>query len=519
VTRAGRSAAAAALLALTAWMVSIAWWGGGVRAGWQFEEDYELIEIRQALDAGRGWVATAAHYAVDVERRARIYYLPRVASAAAFGDRIEGYRWSLLLVGIATAALFCAALRLRRFEWTEACLLTMLMFGGVPMTVWWRMGTTENLGMFFLSAALYAGLRSCEPRANEAGWKIASAACAAAASLSKESFLAVLPAFMWIQLWHRSRAKGVSIRSAAASDLSGLTALTALAAVQLWLIFNWTGSVIGGYVGVEGLSLTRLTAAGKDWVIGGYPGLFAALLALALVGRRADRASRSGPPRAAGTGEWPQTLTAAALITAPLLVLFQKTGMGHYYMLPAKLAHVVLLAAALRSVAGTGSALRKRIAVVLLAAQAVLVTEGSWRASAEFLDRSKVVGTMIGTVRNSSAPEDRILVVADAARQMEWSRASKIYLEHLAERTSVFLFPIIRPRLSDFEKFLILEHQHRAVKIFEGKIGPVPDIRMIVCLPQTEVWFLIFSKPWFRKELYNRTTSGNLTFYTRKDRL
>ncbi len=517
MTRAGRSGAAVALLALAAWMGAIAWWGGGVRAGWQFEEDYELIEIRQALDAGRGWAATAAHYAVDVERRARIYYLPRVASAAAFGDRIGGYRWSLLLVGIAAAALFCAAIRLRRFGWTESCLLTMLMFGGVPMTVWWRMGTTENLGMFFLSAALYAGLRSCEPRANETGWKITSAACAAAASLSKESFLVVLPALVWIQLWHRSRGKGVSIRSAAASDLPGIAALAALAAVQFWLIFNWTGSVIGGYVGVEGLSLTRLAATGKDWVIGGYPGLFAALIALAFVGP--GRAARSGAPRAAGPGEWPQALTAAVLITAPLLVLFQKTGMGHYYMLPAKLAHVILLAAALKSVAGTGSVLRKRIAVVLLAAQAVLATGDSWRASAEFLDRSKVVETMIGTVRNSSAPEDRILVVVDAARQMEWSRASKIYLGHLVERTSVFLFPIIRPRLSAFEKFLIYEHQHRAGKILEGKIGPVPDTRMIVCLPQTEVWFLIFSKPWFQRELYNRTTSGNLTFYTRKDRL
>jgi hypothetical protein len=519
MTRAGRIGTTAALLTLAAWVGAIAWCGGAVKAGWQFEEDYELIEIRQALDSGRGMIGTAVHYAAEVERRARIYYLPRVLQAAAFGDRIEGYRWSFVLLGMTAMFLFFGAMRLWRLGRIEALLLTLLMFAGPPMTVWWRMGTTENLGMFFLSAALYAGFRSSGSAARSGSWKALYVLCAACASLSKESFLVILPAMVWVQLWHEAEQTGGSIRSAAARNLAVIAVLAALAAVQLGLILGWTGSVIGGYVGVEGLSAAKLLRAGKDWVAGGYPWLLAALMGLMLIDRVYISMSRSvsGPvPGLVSRSGWPQALVSVALIITPLLILFQKTGMGHYYVLPAKLAHVILLITALRLVAMSRTRSLKWIAILLLMTQVTVATVSSWQASRDFLDRSLSVQALIETVRDSGPPEDRVLVVADAARHIEWSRASKIYLEHLAGRTSVFLYPIIRPKLSPFEKFLVYEQQHRALKIFGDQIGAGSKAKLIVCLPQTEIWFLIASKSWFQRDRYDRTVVKNLTFYTKK---
>lgn len=499
-----------------AFMIGVACWGG-VRAGWQFEEDYEIFNIQDDLRSGESPAVVAARYMLEDHRRIRLYYWVRTLQAHCFGSHIAWYRWSLVCLGIAASYLAYRWARFWGLAWTESLTWTILLFGGGPMIIWWRMGTAENLGMFFLFLALVAGCRAAKQTERQRVWDAVFTVAVCCMSLSKESFIAVAPAAVFLKIGFEAGPAGFGWKHAIRRNFPVIGWVGAVTVVEMAVIVGWTGTVVGGYVGVDGFSMAGFASA-----VGGLWGRGSILLA---AGSLALAAGCAAVQRRGAWSDAVKTLgpgfAVAVFLTVWFGMLFQKTGIHGHYVLPGRIAALLIPLLVLRFLKLRRARIWRAAVLILAGVSAWPLVPASLQNSHDFWERSETARKLIQTVRSNTRTDDAIVSVVDVGRQKEWSRAMKTYWERLASRENLYLFPIVRPNLTAFEKHCAFDGWDSPVQMYAGRIlrsgDAVRRAKLIICFPYTQVWFLVSTKDWFRPGDYEAQIVDNFVVYKRRE--
>ena len=477
---------------------------GALTSGYQLNEDYEFFEIQNRLRESGRLIQTIAQYISEDFHRLRIYYPHRVLQNFFFGVHVTWMRVELALLGALSCFLLYRFARKINWDIPESLLLGLWVYSGAQMLVWWRMGTAENLGMFFLALALFF-----------VETEFLFTASLMLMALSKETFMVIVPAILFLKIWLDSETARQPLwksfrRHAGISAILGIFTLG-----QLVWILKITGPVVAGYAGYEGFRWNSSLNAFLALAHASHAPL------LAITGFTAVWGFYFEKNRAAPGKSWLCPGAFFILMITPLVLLFQKSGVADHYVLPGVFAFSFLFLYAYHI-------LKKTLFVffrILILGSALTVTLYGFKDAAasgrQFAAEGRAVKTVVDTVREKTAADDAVLLVADPARHFEWSYAIGHYLEWLGPRKNLYLFPILRPNYSVFEKQLVYDSPKSPLKLYRGRLLnniPSPDrIKAVVVLPTMEFWFLLQSKSWFDRFRYDRTTSGNFAVYCRKN--
>ncbi len=502
----------AAVLLFAAMIFGLSAGSGALTAGFSLTEDYEILTLRQELQTesipGRYW----RYQVEDFKIRFRPFNcLGRILESAFLGSDFFIYRFVRGVLGVITAFLLFLAMRWLGSGRAGALLFSALTICGPQLSTWWRLATYESWGLFFFAIALLA--LAAEVRAGKA-----SAAASAvfvlsliAASLVKESFMPVIPAFVFLRVWSWMRLHRRTFLQAVVESLPHALLLAAWVLVDLTVILKGPGPMGNGYAGYKGFDSSLFAAAAGQVALscGGY---LAAVIAIAALGSR----RRDGAPAATLAGD----LIFAAMVIAPSILLFQQTGFYQHYFLPVALGTAYLTVRCFETLfARIPAPVRVAVAAVLIAALGAQWAL-AFRDAGDFRKECAEVGAVIEKVASGTAAGDRIVIAGDPARHFEWTLGMSLFLELKYDRHNLVYFPTFRPRYSELEKMLIEKSTKSPLKIFAGRIaGPGFDgasVRDIVVLPTMEVFFLMQSKKWFDRAHFDRIPMGAYTVYRRK---
>jgi hypothetical protein len=410
-----------AILAISASIYLFLGLTGTLTSGFHFTDDHEILDIVGQL-ATKSWAEVIKEViAVDLSIRFRpMYYVHRVVECEAFKDNL--LLWSLYNGFLASATFALCYLGLRRlaFSIAESLAFLVVAFVGTQMAIWWQLGPAETIGIFFLSLAFYLSTRTTALQG--LGNTLLFSVFLILSSWSKESFTLVVPAFLFLKVWLRSKSSGGRAMECLKKEWA-LGIPLAVAIGNVAIIVSRVGTAKLGNAGVD--PVLGATVLGMFKIVASEFKLLLLLmlsmwilLRLHFGGRRKTVTALSHLTPAA---------VFATLVVLPNWILYAKSGMGGRYLLPAMLGFAFLIAHAVRGSRSLGRL--HTVFLVGVAVVGVLQLGLAARAALAFAKEGAETRKFLATLTENTASKGaRVLLVADPASSYEWSISLDTYL-------------------------------------------------------------------------------------------
>ena len=182
----------------TFWIVSLLVLGT-LYSGFHLFDDKGLFSIYTDLE-NSGFIQTFKQYIVgDTSNRFRpLYIFYRVLQVSLFGYNLYYISLASLGFAITSSFFFFKFFRYCGIQTSISVLLTFYTLVGAHASIWWRLGTNENLGVLFTSLALMLLAKSIDrqkPFLEYLSW-----VTLIIGSLAKESFVLFIPGFVGTSL-------------------------------------------------------------------------------------------------------------------------------------------------------------------------------------------------------------------------------------------------------------------------------------------------------------------------------
>lgn len=460
---------------------------GTLNSGYHFTDDHEMTEIHSDLaktpivETSVKWITNDFHI-----RFRPLYYVHRVLEIKIFGT-------NLLLLSLYTSllistliSLFYAWARTMKYSVVESLFFVLLAFVGDQSAIWWRLGPNETIGLVFLGLSFYF-MAKCLDGEKYQLYSILSCIFLVFASLSKESFVIIIPAFALFKTWKESKYFGISIRESLKHNAFLFFPLVIMAA-ELWFIFFVVGTNQIGYAGTcSGIG----QLARGIWIILTSKNMLLPWIALIAV----VAALYIGSFFFSKSDKWPEFRNSLdqilpltvffLLILLPNLYLYAKSGMSGRYLLPTTIGVGLFVIAMLHNVRN----ILFYCAVLIICCSFV---RDSFHHAIKIVFAFSVEGQqtnefLSAAVRNSKA-DAKILLAVEPVTGSETTWATKIYLSQYGI-ANLYGFPLLTDYSSDMERSLKAEWE----KWFKGRMisdmHGQPDLILIINKNQTSDFF------------------------------
>lgn len=390
-----------------------------LNSGYHFVDDHEVIRMKNDLktstfsEVSKNWVKE------DLQTNGRFrpfYYVHRVAEAKILSS--DFFLWSLYtsLLYCFTLICFYSGARKLRFSIAESIVVLVVTFVGSQSAVWWRLGPGESLGMFLLSLSFYFMAASLNGK-NFNIKNLFFVFFLIIASLTKESFLLIIPAMIVFKIWNDKVILWKSLRESVMKNLI-LAIPAGVLAYELYYIKFHVGI---SYSGLD----TRLIANVLAAIITAlhffttYINLVIAGIILLSVG---IYYTRKLPVKFSL-----EVIVFFILVIAPNIILYSKSGMVERYLLPSTFALGILIASFIRGIEKDKDWFRKT-AIVLIFISFVPSLAFSVREASRFTKEGLYTKALFSAIASNHAKGEPVLVIADPELHYEKSVSLKTYL-------------------------------------------------------------------------------------------
>src|SRR5215468_6685468 len=146
---------------IVALLVFAAFWSvfllsaGTVTSGYHLMDDHIILTTSRYLSQNNVFQMMANCIQGDLHFRFRPVYCLRVFSIQIFGTNFVSLSLLSLTMAVLTSWFLYMFARQIRFGRVSAFLFVLLTLIGTQTVIWWRLGTAEPIGMFWLSVGLY----------------------------------------------------------------------------------------------------------------------------------------------------------------------------------------------------------------------------------------------------------------------------------------------------------------------------------------------------------------------------
>lgn len=457
-------------------------------SGFHFIDDHQMVSIKSSLLNNSFLRVTFDYIKADLLIRFRpIYYLYYISTIKVFG---LNFLFTSIFVGFLAFFSFCLFyLGFRKLKHSSllSLLFIFLMFIGPQFAIWWRLGTNETIGIFFLGLT-FLFLSRCLEEKNPYGLNnLCFVIFLTITSLAKESFVIVVPAFIVFKIWNEKRQFKITVKESIKNNRLLIVPIFAIL-IELIIIKFFVGTNQIGYAGIP--SSTNEFVNGLRNILFNQGSLFGWIVLLGILALFLFL-SLLFP----GKDKWKEFnntahnlliyLTFVLAIVLPQLIMHAKSGMVERYLLPTTFG-LALLAMVL--IENMKQKIFKFFAITAVIVFIVISLSIMTKSAVSFAESGKDANFLLSTVLNNSNSESKILLVADPVHRFEVSYSIKTYLSYY-DRSYFYAYPMVGKYDTDFENNL--EDQWK--KWFEGKelenINGSPDIIIVFDKVQSEIFF------------------------------
>ena len=500
-------------------------YSGTLNSGYHLIDDWELPAINESLHESGLFAVTTDIVRMDLMIRFRPwYYTQRIFALWLTGFNITALSALQLATVAATSLVLYLFSRRIGFGVVNSLLFGFLTFVGPQAAIWWRLGTSESIGIFWFALGLLYMAKAVEKesRIRRAHTLIALTSFVIA-SLTKESFMVLLPvmSLAWLMLYCRNhQAKPLeSLRACAMPVLS--MAMVCLAEVAAVFFKSGTSSI--GYAGfdTESTSIRSLYQTLKglvsfsngDW-----------LVLLLIVFTCVFLASFQKGFQWRLIREPSSVALLIALFTASQVLVYAKSGIYERYLVPGTMAIAFLVIYLIAKIDFLlrNERLRLAVSTLLLAGTVfVLTTQAAtaWAAAKVYASDGVTFNQALQKVDMSTRKDDVVVLLADPARDFEATIGTREYFRVLFKRSNVFIFPIWtlnEDRYSAFERKLGETYETDLGDLHLNKLADKSRIKAILAYPPgaADSAFRQNKPDWFNPESFVRSEFGQFVVYT-----
>jgi hypothetical protein len=391
---------------------------------------------------------------------------------------------------------------------------------------WWRFFTAEPFGMFFLAATLFLMAKNIGREKNR-GW-IDSLFCLSlvCTSLSKESFILMIPAILFWKVWLTSNKAGGSFRAAIKRGKWPILFMTLVMAVELLLIVF--------YVGTDHEPIVQLNAAHpiaqlfldpvralrnmefSIFVLLEVATFFVMLFGIFLIMQTDQKKYKKDAAC---------LITLFVLIFLPQMILYSYTGLRQRFWLPAFLAFSFAVTFLLNKIRNDQRISNfSRIVFIVMVLMVFLPRVGHTFFKTGLLAEEGYATEAFGrAISNGSQKDSIVILVADPVMDCEGTFTIPNYVSTLYGDRTFYHMMVETGRVfhNDDLTSLILRTQTEQFKDRDhGLIGDHDLVDCIAIFPNLEKQFLSESKTWFDKDGYTRDEvkyfEGNFVIFSKK---
>jgi len=405
---------------------------GSINSGYHLTDDHEIIRITRDLSDHSFFEVVKKWVNKDMNIRYRpMYFVNRVFESKLFGNNFT--YWSLFNVFLLLISMlgFYFGMRKLKFSIFESLGYIFMVFIGEQMAIWWRLGPNETIGMFFLGIAFL--FMVCNQR-NYTRNTAFFAFFLILASLSKESFTIVIPAFLVFKIWHEKQQFNLTWKEAILKNKILIIPFIVLF-INIFLIVFKVGTNKIGYAGVDGHGfLELLNGIGLiiDFNLKWYLIMILLFFLTLYYLNKANHALKFFAVKLA------LPFVFFLLIIIPNLVLYAKSGMDERYLLPALIGVVYLLISIVKetrvfSFKWSYIFLSVIFLLVLTKLPRTYFTAKSF--TVEGIETNKFLNAIVKNYPSSPS----ILLVVDPVFSNEWASSTIRYL-HITKGIDIYAF-------------------------------------------------------------------------------
>lgn len=483
---------------------------GSFSSGFHLIDDHEMIRIEESYHKGESLSKVVAEWQLnDLRQRFRpLYFIHRASQPYFFGLNWAALYIYQALLGIITAYfLFLFALN-SGFTKKNAVLFSVLTIIGEQSAVWWRLGPSESLAMFFLSIALYF-MAKANNNPKKYSYEILFLFFTIAATLSKESVVMMLPALMFWRVWQSSDKENQPFFKSIFKVLPSLVILGILFVVEIYLIKKVVGTSKIVYAGVDESSFQILNFVKSAISLWGYHGgyLVPALLLFVFV-------LIQNPKHF--VQNWWQIIILFGLISLPQIFLYAKSGLGERYLLPGVLGSAYLITYQINKNI-TLAAWQRNTYLAVLLLFFVFHTAKGINFNLGYARDGREANALLSDIISHTSPESEIVVVGNALGNFEGVSAIRVYLtSYNGNRKNSYIYKLknIKPSTpSDFGLIKYIDNVSQGLTV--DKPENLKNLKAVVMVNYDEKTFLNEAKTWFNPKEFVRHENSQYVYYLR----
>ncbi|OCQ92452.1 hypothetical protein BCD67_07285 [Oscillatoriales cyanobacterium USR001] len=487
-------------------------------SGYHFTDDHEIAHINYNLtvqklgifEVSSQWI----HNDLLTGRFRPFYYIHRILETRLLG--VNFVWWSLytgMLAVLTTFFLFIFG-KLIRFSISEALLFSFLTTLGSQSAVWWQLGPAETIGTFLLAVALVfaaaqiTGRDTALPcpyilstwnKVYKSLYETLFIFFVLIMSLSKESFILMIPAIALIKVWMSRHLKSLSWQQSLKKNSLSISILGVFFIVEILLVKFYIGLTPEiGYAGVEGFSLSKTITATQNLSQAGYWWIILA----SFIGMRLT----IKPPYSQSL---PQILNVLyfpiillLLVAVPQILLYAKSGIAQRYILPGILGYAFLIISLYNYLNKTYQFAAKLILFLIMISLSFNLIV-AWDAAHTFAREGISTNALLRTIEARNKVNDQILIVSNPHLSYEWSLSIKKYLNYVSNRNNLYFHSYVNKNnffLKKVESF----YDYQTL----DKIKNTVDVQCVVLFPGQKNIFLRNSS-WFLTDKFKEYEFGN----------
>lgn len=409
---------------------------GTMTSGYHFVDDHEVIKIKNDLKTSSLTTVCKSWINEDLNTNKRFrpfYFANRVFETYMFGS--DFLLWAMYNAILCCLALiFCyLAMRNLNFSSRESILFLIIAFIGPQITVWWRLGPGESLGMMFLGLSFYFLTRSIVTKKYNLN-NLIFVFFVILLSLIKESFLIIIPALIVFKIWNEKIYLWSSWKESVYRNLVLIITLIVCAA-EVLIIRYYISSTYSVLDKNDVTTLTNVSSTIFRFV--------RTYLNLILVGIFLFFYAR--PVRKFSIKFNIQAFIFFLLILLPNTVLYAKSGMVERYLLPASFGLAFFIVSVINRIDQGSEKLRKAAFIVVVIAFIPYVYN-SVAGAIKFTKEGNSTGLLLSAISKNYKDSSQIMVIVDPVKY-EKSVSLKSYLLY-EDKIDLYGFMLMKDSLN-----------------------------------------------------------------------
>lgn len=492
--------------------------------GYYIIEDWNIIATTQSLDTGSS-ISTLENL-----QKINYYGYKRFnpVQPLYFWLTISTFRYDILSINIFLAFLcICTSFLLFKFclnigyTYLQSILFALITLIGPATVMYTRPSDAEVIGMLFLSITLFFLSKSIFSQKHQILFKIFFIISLLITSLSKESFLILSPAILFLYLWIYSSKNNVGIIQSLKKNYIVIILPTFILIVFLFLLIKTVKINQGRYSGVDINLLSGNTLKNFIENIFTTNVFLLALFGIFIFFDNALQINRfSSEYIKKNLKNFLMVFILMLLIITPQFILYYKTGFVERYYLPYLMGYSFLLIYLLRIICDSksiSSFIKFLFSLTIITYLIIVIITNTIPAISFFTKNCKETTEVVNLIKKSRGNE--LLMVFDPAQSGAIVNSLKTYMDHLKINKEYKYDFVKLDRINKFfsdtsfyNKSLNYANTHFGEKLINsGKENA--DINTILIFFELNKSFIEKNKYWFKENDYKKKKFINYTLY------